>query len=110
MAHVEPTSVVDITASVSDFVAEPTEADAEVESSEPRTVFSDPTNFNIKHPLNCGWTFWFDNPSKKKTFNSWSQNLKKLITVNTVEDFWGVFNNIAKPSEISVGANFSSFP
>lgn len=87
MAHVEPSPVVDITASVSEFVDEPAEAD--VDSSEPRTVFSDPDNFNVKHPLHCGWTFWFDNPSKKKTFNSWSQNLKKLITVFTVEDFWG---------------------
>ena len=54
-----------------------------------KTAFDDPKNFNVKHPLQNKWTLWFDNPQKKSTAASWSDNLKQVITVDTVEDFWG---------------------
>ncbi|KAI9294658.1 eukaryotic translation initiation factor 4E [Neoconidiobolus thromboides FSU 785] len=76
---------------------------------DPVTIFSNPNNFNIKHPLQNAWSFWYDSPSKKKSLASWSQNLKKIITVDTVEDFWGVFNNISKASELANGANYHLF-
>lgn len=56
---------------------------------EMRTVFNDPVNFNVKHPLFNAWTLWFDNPGKKANTASWSQNLKELITFDSVEEFWG---------------------
>jgi translation initiation factor 4E len=56
---------------------------------EMRTVFNDPVNFNVKHPLFNSWTLWFDNPGKKANTASWSQNLKELITFDSVEEFWG---------------------
>src|SRR5437763_12774021 len=36
-----------------------------IQEGEMRTVFSDPLNFNVKHPLYHEWTLWFDNPGKK---------------------------------------------
>jgi len=77
--------------------------------AEVTTVFSDPVNFTVKHPLHNAWTLWYDCPSKRKNLNNWSQNIKKLVTIDTVEDFWGVFNNIAKPTELSGGANYHFF-
>ncbi|KAF9349441.1 eukaryotic translation initiation factor 4E, partial [Mortierella sp. NVP85] len=53
------------------------------------TVFNDPVNFNVKHPLHNPWTLWFDNPPKKSNEKNWEQSLKELITIDTVEDFWG---------------------
>ena len=53
------------------------------------TVFHDHLNYNVKHPLHNAWTLWFDNPGKKANTQSWSQNLKEIVTVETVEDFWG---------------------
>ena len=53
------------------------------------TVFHDRINYNVKHPLHNAWTLWFDNPGKKANAQSWSQNLKEIVTVDTVEDFWG---------------------
>lgn len=32
---------------------------------EMRTVFNDPTAFNVKHPLYSAWTLWFDSPTTK---------------------------------------------
>lgn len=54
-----------------------------------RTVFHDAKNYNVKHPLQNTWTLWFDNPGKKANAASWSQNLKEIVDVDTVEDFWG---------------------
>jgi len=73
------------------------------------TVFTDPINFNIKHPLQSSWTLWYDSSSKKPNSKDWSSNLKSLITLSTVEDFWGVYNNIIKSSELSFGSNFHFF-
>lgn len=54
-----------------------------------KTVFHDPKNYNVKHPLQNTWTLWFDNPGKKANAASWSANLKEIVNVDTVEDFWG---------------------
>ncbi|CAG8469479.1 10215_t:CDS:2 [Acaulospora morrowiae] len=74
-----------------------------------RTVFSDPLNFNVKHPLFNSWTLWFDNPGKKANTASWSQNLKELITFDSVEEFWGVYNNVVKTNELTSGSNYHLF-
>ncbi|KAK9763069.1 eukaryotic translation initiation factor 4E [Basidiobolus ranarum] len=73
------------------------------------TVFSDPVNFNVKHPLHSQWTMWYDNPGKKANQASWSQNLKEVITFDTVEDFWGIYNNVVRPSDLSPGSNYHLF-
>jgi hypothetical protein len=41
----------------------PTENSAE---GEIRTVFHDPENFNVKHPLMNTWTLWFTKPPSGK--------------------------------------------
>ena len=61
----------------------------ETKQEEIMTVFNDPINFNVKHPLQDRWTFWFDNPAKRATSKDWGDNLKAVITVDSVEDFWG---------------------
>lgn len=72
-------------------------------------VFDDPNNFTHKHPLENKWTLWYDDPQMSKASLSWEQNLKNIATFDTVEDFWGVMNNIKKPSEINPGANYHLF-
>lgn len=78
-------------------------------TSEATTVFTDPVNFTVKHPLHNAWALWYDCPAKRKTTSNWGQNIKKLVTIDSVEDFWGVFNNIAKPSELVNGATYHFF-
>ncbi|CDS06777.1 hypothetical protein LRAMOSA09302 [Lichtheimia ramosa] len=73
------------------------------------TVFHDRINYNVKHPLHNSWTLWFDNPHKKANTASWSQNLKEIVTVETVEDFWGVYNNIAKVNHLESNSNYHFF-
>ncbi|KAI8992014.1 translation initiation factor eIF 4e-like domain-containing protein [Mycotypha africana] len=75
----------------------------------PITVFEDPKNYNVKHPLQNTWTLWFDNPGKKASATNWSQNLKEIVDVNTVEDFWGVHNNIVKVNHLEISSNYHIF-
>ncbi|PWN43575.1 eukaryotic translation initiation factor 4E [Ceraceosorus guamensis] len=80
-----------------------------------RTVFNDPDNFNVKHPLFNNWTLWFDNPSAKGMTSakggkdSWGEDLNKVVTFDSVEEFWGLYNNIIPPSDLPQKANYYLF-
>ncbi|KAG0179331.1 eukaryotic translation initiation factor 4E [Apophysomyces sp. BC1034] len=80
-----------------------------VEEEQVTTVFHDRLNYNVKHPLHNQWTLWFDNPGKKANAQSWSQNLKEIVTIDTVEDFWGVYNNVAKVNLLDTNSNYHFF-
>jgi len=41
-----------------------------------------------RHPLECRWTLWFDNPSQKQSMNKFGQGLRPVYSFDTVEDFW----------------------
>jgi translation initiation factor 4E len=47
---------------------EATESTAPTSSNEIRTVFDDPDNFNVKHPLMNTWTLWFTKPPSGKVY------------------------------------------
>ncbi|KAK1767081.1 eukaryotic translation initiation factor 4E [Phialemonium atrogriseum] len=72
------------------------------------TVFHNPENFNVKHPLANAWTLWFTKPSSGKGDN-WNDLLKEVITFESVEEFWGVYNNIAPVSGLAVKSDYHLF-
>ncbi|KAI2603980.1 eukaryotic translation initiation factor 4E [Hypoxylon fragiforme] len=72
------------------------------------TVFHDKDNFNVKHPLQNKWTLWFTKPSSGKGDN-WNDLLKEVITFNSVEEFWGIYNNIAPVSELALKSDYHLF-
>ena len=72
------------------------------------TVFHDPENFNVKHPLMHEWTLWFTKPPSGKVIpvilradltptlmmlkgDNWNDLLKEVVTFDSVEEFWGVY-------------------
>ncbi|KAI4298197.1 hypothetical protein L6164_031785 [Bauhinia variegata] len=61
------------------------------------------------HPLENSWTFWFDNPSAKAKQAAWGSSMRPIYTFATVEEFWGVYNNIHHPSKLAIGADFHCF-
>ena len=65
-----------------------------------------PVSFASKHPLQYRWVLWFDNPKLKKPDESWEENLKKIHSFDTVEDFWCLFNNIVAPTKLTMNSNF----
>ncbi|KAI1296222.1 translation initiation factor eIF 4e-like domain-containing protein [Xylaria venustula] len=72
------------------------------------TVFHDRDNFNVKHPLQHKWTLWFTKPSSGKGDN-WNDLLKEVITFDTVEEFWGIYNNIAPVSDLAMKSDYHLF-
>lgn len=53
-----------------------------------------------KYPLESSWSFWF---FKNYSGPSWEDNLIKLTTVDSVEDFWSVFNYLKPVEDIADG-------
>ncbi|KAI0652225.1 eukaryotic translation initiation factor 4E class I [Trametes meyenii] len=108
------------------------EVDMQAQAETIKTVFSDPTNFNVKHPLYSPWTLWFDSPATKGrnlpqtpmtsfpqtplphtpggiAAQGWMEDIKRVITFDSVEEFWGLYNNIVPPSQLPQKANYYLF-
>jgi len=62
----------------------------------------------LSHPLNTEWTLWWDF-SYNNSSDNWEKNLKQLATITTVEEWWGVYNQIPKASELPPNGNLSLF-
>jgi len=79
-------------------------------NSEPQytTVFHNPEHFDVKHPLMHTWTLWFTKPPSGKD-NNWSDLLKEVISFDSVEEFWGIYNNITPASELAQKSDYHLF-
>lgn len=66
-------------------------AATETEQNENTTVFHDPQAFTVKHPLINKWTLWYTKPPTpgQRGADAWADNLKEVITFDSVEEFWG---------------------
>ncbi|KAF2765677.1 eukaryotic translation initiation factor 4E [Teratosphaeria nubilosa] len=71
------------------------------------TVFDDPSNFNVKHQLQNTWTLWFTKPPSGK--QDWNELLKEVISFDSVEEFWGIYNNITPASELAQKSDYHLF-
>jgi len=60
----------------------------------------------VKHPLQNAWTLWFFKNDRTK---GWEENQKEIITVDTVEDFWSLYNHIELASRLTPGCDYSIF-
>ncbi|KAI6047585.1 cap binding protein [Pisolithus marmoratus] len=108
------------------------EVDMQAQAEGIRTVFSDPANFNVKHPLYSAWTLWFDSPATKgrnlpqtpstafpqtplpqtpsaASALGWMEDIKQVIKFSSVEEFWGLYNHIVPPSQLPQKANYYLF-
>lgn len=73
------------------------------------TVFSSQTDFNVKHPLYSNWTLWFDNASKNDKAQNWEELIQRVMEIESVEEFWGLYHNIVPPSLLQLGSNYYMF-
>jgi len=61
---------------------------------------------NIKtakpYPLANEWTFYHDKYVPNASPEEYEENLKSVATVNTVQNFWEVYNNILGPEQLQL--------
>lgn len=62
-----------------------------------------------KHPLQTGWSLWFDSHSSIKSSSNWGNHLKCVYTFAFVEDFWSLYHNIKPASELATGTDYNIF-
>jgi translation initiation factor 4E len=63
-------------------------------------------NETLKHRLAYTWSFWFYKKNLKCAFKD---NLVFIASVDSVEDFWKVFNDIKPIEELSDGCDYMLF-
>lgn len=59
------------------------------------------------HPLQFAWCMFYNPPQKKG--GTWTNNVKDIMTFRSVEEFWGLFNNLVPPSRLQLGSNYHMF-
>ncbi|KAF7513764.1 hypothetical protein GJ744_007815 [Endocarpon pusillum] len=94
--------------SANDENTAPSTSTATASNGQNVTVFHDPENFNVKHPLQNQWTLWFTKPPTGRGDN-WNDLLKEVVTFDSVEEFWGVYNNIAAASQLAHKSDYHLF-
>lgn len=61
---------------------------------------------SVKHPLNSKWTLWYYLPEKNK---DWDKCQHKIHNIDTVEDFWSLYDHLKAPSDLTGGVDYSFF-
>lgn len=55
----------------------------------------------MSHPLPTFWTFYLcETPKTKTETQAWEKCIKVISTINTVEEFWGLYTHLERPSKI----------
>lgn len=72
------------------------------------TVLTSKEEFTAKHPLNSKWTLWYTKPQTNKS-ETWSDLLKPVITFESVEEFWGIYNSIPLANSLPIKSDYHLF-
>jgi translation initiation factor 4E len=77
-------------------------------------ITPDPADQKMYHPLHNKWTMWFNGPAATKAKGKdsqqhWQSNVKKIMDFDTVEAFWGLFNNLQPPSFLPNKSDYHIF-
>ena len=61
---------------------------------------------DLTFPLEDSWTFWY---FKNDRMCDWKDNLTKVTTVSTVEQFWSVFDHLKPASRLDHNCDYFLF-
>lgn len=87
-------------------------------SPAPAPIAANATGANSIHPLNRKWEIFYDRRPPKQSqpqqqtvtnFDEYTEKLKSISKISSVEEFWTVFNYIPIPSEIADNSSLYFF-
>lgn len=61
------------------------------------------------HLLKHTWTLWFDAAFRKTTQENWENNIESITSVDSVESFWALFQNLPETTSFPGGTNVHFF-
>ncbi|KYQ92672.1 eukaryotic translation initiation factor 4E [Tieghemostelium lacteum] len=113
---VEPTSSLSISDKSSENVSSKTQqqpinnnSNTETQDTEDTEEQTELNDNLIKHPLQNRWSLWYDYRGGKIDKDNWADSLKRIISFDTVEDFWCVFNNLPGVVNLKTGSSYHLF-
>nr|XP_061810494.1 eukaryotic translation initiation factor 4E type 2-like [Nerophis lumbriciformis] len=64
-----------------------------------------------EHPLQYNYTFWYSrrNQSRVASAQSYEQNIRRIGTVASVEQFWKFYSHLVRPGNLSEHIDFHLF-
>jgi translation initiation factor 4E len=66
-------------------------------------------SLNSQHPLNSNWVFWYISRKEKDHNVPYDQRLKKIVSFNTLEDFFKYYIYLKPASEVDRNSDLSIF-
>lgn len=72
-------------------------------------------NQEEKYKFERKWTIWLDCPEYHETYADymnkvkWYANIDKIYTFNTIQNFWGAYNNLDKVSDLTYKSEYFIF-
>lgn len=73
--------------------------------SEQKNEKVNPTEIQVKHPLQNAWELWYYKPISQ----NFEENLFNITSVDTVEDFWGLYNHLEHASKLNLNCGYYFF-
>lgn len=64
-----------------------------------------------EHKLQYAYALWYSrrSPGKQTSIQSYDQNLKLVGKFGSVEQFWGLYSHLVRPSELTTHTDFHLF-
>jgi len=83
------------------------------EKKEEKEVSAGPEAAQSKgHPLETGWTLWFDktpHTSKPNSTTTYTDHLKNLGSFRTIEEFWDLYTRLTRPCDLTPTSHYHVF-
>eukprot|EP00742_Colponemidia_sp_Colp-10_P023755 GILJ01028354.1.p1 GENE.GILJ01028354.1~~GILJ01028354.1.p1 ORF type:complete len:224 (+),score=37.25 GILJ01028354.1:63-674(+) len=68
-----------------------------------------PAHIPAHHPLQNQWTLWYDGKRNQQPAADWASTLMEVKSFTSVEEFWGLYTFLKKPSSLEVGTSYNFF-
>ncbi|ORZ20600.1 translation initiation factor eIF 4e-like domain-containing protein [Absidia repens] len=63
----------------------------------------------LQHPLHYSWVFWFMHRSPGSKITNYEDQMKRIATFSSIEEFWAVYSHINRPHDLPTISDYHLF-